>query len=630
MSILKFQNFLTESNLIELVLEGNLMATQRFLDRLLSIDNPIASVMYKAFADKKLIDKDLPQNWIDVTDKEDSITFTADRSATRLNNNPDDIYKSNRNEARIGRFTRSILNELGVKATDKEIEDFVNLYKSSKVDNSLKFQLVSGPLIKKYYLDKNYAKLTGTLGGSCMRGQDCQSYFKIYTKNPESCQLLVYLDENGKVLGRAIVWKIHKKKLYTYPNIEDFECSAEYFMDRVYVSKDSDVNKFINYAKQNGWLYKYKMTSDDEENLFFKFGDKTILGKIVVKLSRLHTREYPFVDTLTFADGDSKISNVGFALDKGEDDDEGFMMDSTNGDTSTCSNCDGNGYDDDDDSDDCRDCDGDGEVHCPKCRSTQNIICDVCDGDGSVTCDNCDGDGDVSCTNCDGGTITCRDCNGNGDNSRSVCNGDGNLGRCDDCNGEGEIECSDCKGDYVTCRNCKGEGKIVRKWGAGLRRVDCPDCRGAGKGARGQVGKEGCRCPNCSTVFGREWTNRGSISCKKCGGDGDLICKSCNGDGSAICQTCNGDGGTRCEECRWGHIRCKKCEGNGDLGKCKKCGGDGNLGDCKECRDGLIKCTKCNGSGKRDKSQKKPLCPECAGLLDLMIDNIKKGSYKLR
>lgn len=629
MSILKFQNFLTESSLIELVLEGNLMATPRFLDRLAAIDNPIAKVMHKAFADKKLIDKDLPQNWIDVTDKEDSITFTADRSATRLNNNPEDIYKSNRNEARIGRFTRSILNELGVKATDKEIEDFVNLYKSTKVDTSLKFQLVSGSLIKKYYLEKNYAKSSGTLGGSCMRHEECQKYFKIYTKNPESCQLLVYLDADDKVLGRALVWKIHKKKLYTYPNLQDFECSAEYFMDRVYVSKDSDVNKFINYAKQNGWLYKYRMTSDDQENLFLKFGDQTILGKIVVKLSRLHTREYPFVDTLTFADGDSKISNVGFTIDKGEDDDEGFIMSDTSGGTDTCS-CDGTGYDDDD-SDDCRECDGDGEVNCPKCRGTENIVCDSCGGDGDITCDQCNGDGDTPCTNCDGnGSIPCQNCDGGGTKLCSTCGGDGTLGNCTECSGAGSFDCAECKNEPLTCKNCKGEGTIVRKWGVGLRKVNCPDCRGAGKASSGETGREGCKCSTCSYVIGRNWWNKGSITCKKCNGGGELICKSCEGDGDITCQTCDGDGSKRCDDCRWGNVRCKKCNGDGQLGQCKKCKGEGSLGDCKDCDNGQVKCTKCNGSGKKDKSQKKPLCPECAGLLDEMMNSIRKGSYKLR
>lgn len=80
----------------------------------------------------------------------------------------------------------------------------------------------------------------------------------------------------------------------------------------------------------------------------------------------------------------------------------------------------------------------------------------------------------------------------------------------------------------------------------------------------------------------------------------------------------------------WGSVRCKKCNGDGQLGWCKKCNGEGSLGDCKECEGGQIKCDKCKGSGKREKSAEKPLCPECAGILDEMIDSIKKGSYKLR
>ena len=68
-------------------------------------------------------------------------------------------------------------------------------------------------------------------------------------------------------------------------------------MDRVYTSKDSDVIKFINYAKEKNWLYKWKMTADDMEGMVFRYGDKVIFGRIVVKLGRVVFRKYPFVDT---------------------------------------------------------------------------------------------------------------------------------------------------------------------------------------------------------------------------------------------------------------------------------------------------------------------------------------------
>lgn len=634
-SILKFDNFLLESKIAKLLLEGNLMASDKFLTRLSGINNNhIAIDLLKAFSDKTFIEKDLPQNWVDVTDKEDTVSFMADRGANKLGD-PELIFTSkSRNEVKVGRFARAILAELGKTVSDKDIENFVNVYKSSKVDDSKKFELVNGSLIRKYYLYSNYSKNSGSLGGSCMRGSECQRYFKIYTKNPEVCQLLVYLDEQGKVLGRALVWKIFKKELYKVADQTPFECEAEYFMDRVYTANDSDVLKFISYAKEKGWLYKQKMTSDERIGLVFKYEDQIIFGKLIVKLHRLHFNKYPFVDTLSYSNGDSMISNVGFTIDDDDDDaDEGFTMCDTDGDHESCSNCDGTGYDNNNETE-CRKCDGDGEILCPICRGTRDIICLKCDGGGDVRCTTCDGDGDVDCPDCHGGEIRCSDCNGDGYKDCNTCHGSGNMGECKACNGNGEINCPECKGLPVTCSGCKGVGEITRKWGKGTRRVKCPDCGGAGRASSGEVGKEGCRCKTCSIkhTWNKTWHNTFEISCKQCDGDGTIPCKDCKDEddpGQIECRTCNGQGQKRCTKCHWGRIDCKDCDGIGNKGKCKDCKGSGRLGKCTNCKNGRLTCDVCNGTGDRPKGSAKDLCPECAGLLDELKKDLAANRYRI-
>lgn len=633
--ISKFDSFLIESKISELLLEGNLTASDKFLSRLSRINNNIANILYKSFKDKVYIDRDLAQNWIDVTDKEDVVTFLSDRNAARVGDNSAYTARG-RNEVKIGRLARTILSDLKVKFTDKEIEEFVNLYKSSNVDTTKKFELVSGVIIKKYYLENNYAKDGGTLGGSCMRHDECQSYFKIYTKNPEQCQLLVYLDENGKVLGRALVWKISEAELYN-KDLTKFTGNVEYFMDRVYVAKDSDVNKFIEYAKDNNWLYKYKMAADDRLGMIFKYNNDTLIGKIVIKLNRLHFRDYPYVDTLNFTDGDTKISNVGFYIsdeDEDEDVDNGFIMNDTSGGREECSLCNGTGKEDTE----CIKCHGDGDVQCPECRGSGGTICSECEGDGDIKCRTCNGNGENECSVCSGeGHINCRDCSGDGDKECRTCRGEGNLGDCNDCKGEGEIECPTCKGEEVTCVTCKGEGSYTRKWGRGTRKVTCKDCDGMGKGSQGMKGEEGCKCPTCSApVYNYgwivdKWENKGVIECGKCEGNGRIECKDCYGDGTIKCKTCNGEGSKECKNCRWGFTECKDCEGNGNLGKCKNCKGKGTIGKCKTCKDGegIIKCVACDGTGERPKGQKAGKCPDCSGLLDQLIDDIKSNSYRI-
>jgi hypothetical protein len=126
----------------------------------------------------------------------------------------------------------------------KEYEDFVNLYKSSNVKSENKFELVKGEDILKYYHENSYAYQKGQLGNSCMKHDHCQDYFGIYVENPKTCNLLVYLNSRGQVLGRAIMWKVSKAP-----------CDAKYFMDRIYTSSDSDIIKFKNYANESwGWF----------------------------------------------------------------------------------------------------------------------------------------------------------------------------------------------------------------------------------------------------------------------------------------------------------------------------------------------------------------------------------------
>jgi hypothetical protein len=74
------------------------------------------------------------------------------------------------------------------------------------------FEIVEGDEIAKWYRYENYAENKGTLGNSCMRDKR-DSFFEIYTKNPEVCRMLI-LKEDDKILGRALIWKLNSFKSY--------------------------------------------------------------------------------------------------------------------------------------------------------------------------------------------------------------------------------------------------------------------------------------------------------------------------------------------------------------------------------------------------------------------------------
>ena len=82
-----------------------------------------------------------------------------------------------------------------------------------------------------------------------MRHDRCDEYLKFYKINQDKIKLLILKDpnDNTKLLGRAIVWKINE--------LDGKIVEDRYFMDRIYYMKEYYINSFINYAKEkNGYI----------------------------------------------------------------------------------------------------------------------------------------------------------------------------------------------------------------------------------------------------------------------------------------------------------------------------------------------------------------------------------------
>ena len=445
--ISKWGDFILEKKIVSLILEANCNCSGNFLLRLKPITSKskIASIIYDYFNDKEYVSNKF-QNWIDVGDRNDMISFLSDEKADKLEMDDDsEPFKAKgRGEIKIGRFARSFISDIpqhsGLNFTDKDYEEFVNLYKSTFGATSEGFSEVTGKDIRKYYNSDNYAIDKGTLGGSCMANEECEDFFDIYVKNPAVCILLVLLTSDKKVLGRALVWKLHKSP-----------SEATHFMDRVYTANDSDVNKFISYAEEKGWMYKWRMNSHYDEGLLFKYGGKSIVGKIEVKLSKCNFDQYPFVDTLTFLNIDKKtLCNVNW-------DPENYILNDTDGDDheTGCSTCNGRGEIDGE----CTACNGDGGTDCPDCSGTGKSKCMKCHGEGhshkEVECPDCSGSGKVRKLI---RNVTCQSCKGSGV-IYEICN---------KCHGEGDVKCKNCDDGVVECRVCDGVGDVED--------ADCNDC----------------------------------------------------------------------------------------------------------------------------------------------------------
>ena len=455
----RYKSFLiTEKlNQIQLLLEGGLQYSPRFTTKLedISKKSKLAQFILN-LEDDDYDDNQLTQNYIDTTEKEDSITFI---SQDRVNKSAgsDPFTMKGRTETRVGRLIRGLCSLSGRTTTDKEIEDFVNLYKSKSATGGEKWKLVKGDKIQYWYNEENYYSETGSgsLGKSCMASEDCQGFFDIYTDSP-SCQLLILLreDEEGeeKLIGRALVWKLVKRSLSTELK------TIEYFMDRIYCMKDSDEQKFKNFADEKGWLRKRGNNSNDETGMIFLLNNSQVKSRIEVNVKG-DCDEYPYMDTLKFLSASKdKLSNIGFH--------DGFVLEDTDGSCYQCDTCDGSGYSE------CPLCYGNEEVECPDCYGVGTKDCDVCDGDGSRECESCEGRGSKDCESCEGnGEINgkiCKKCKGSGEVNCAECKGGGSI-ECVKCQGRGTDDCDRCSGSgYSECPECKG----------GTSRPLCDACTG--------------------------------------------------------------------------------------------------------------------------------------------------------
>ena len=355
--IKKYNSFLLEkykSNLL-LLLEAEVYGSSDFIFKLQSLSKEkgktgeIAQSINDIIDDKSYFsDSDVKQNFFDTTDKDDKLSFIMN-SKVPEDWDPEEnaslpYTMKGRGDVKIGKIIRYLVDlinsdsgDLG-EVKDKDIENFVNAFKASKVDTSMSFKLVKGSDIAKYYNEKKYFSRTGSLGGSCM-SDESKKTFEIYTENESKVQLLIYVDKDDRIHGRAIVWKL-----------KDSPCGAKYFMDRVYINRDSDELRFKKFAEENEFLYKKKMNSYLSDNIEFVYKGKDVFGEVTVKLDG-DFKYYPFVDTLCFLDEKKKqISNL--------PSEGNYILHSVSGDCDPCGECDGDIYTNDENDILCGECCG--------------------------------------------------------------------------------------------------------------------------------------------------------------------------------------------------------------------------------------------------------------------------------
>lgn len=264
-------------------------------NRLISIINRIHDGISDDMINK--INNDSIITYVDSTNKKDTVSFIQSFKVDELIHKNKDPWTSNmRQEIKIGKLVNKLFDK---KYPAKDVEDFVNSYKASFEYNEYVdlFDIVKGSDITKYYQESNQVVKEGSnLFKSCMKYSETKKFIKCFFEpNDKTINTLVLRDkqDSDKIVGRANIWYLEKPK-------------GRIFMDRIYTNEDYLTNIFIQYAKENDFLYKSTQIYGGSVIPIVNNGNQE---KIIMETKMIPKKYeyYPYVDTLQFYNEETGI-----------------------------------------------------------------------------------------------------------------------------------------------------------------------------------------------------------------------------------------------------------------------------------------------------------------------------------
>jgi len=286
---------------LPMIIESKVEFSDKFCDVIKKIDSPLSSVILSLHN----TEKDIEKNYLDLGKGNDSISFVIDSKAKTLG----EPWKQSRNEIRVGKIVRSLIELSGESFTEKQIEEFVNKFKAVMDSKGSfdRFEIVSGEEILKYYNIDNYADFDeGQLGHSCLNNKP-HEIFDMYVMNTNVVKLVILkAPGSDKIIGRALLWQTNEGL----------------FMDRIYTSKDSDVVLFKMYADSIGAWSKELQTSSYKyrEDFHYWFNiqrnGEMKEGNITIQLDDYSFTKYPYLDTFCYYNRETgQLCNDRFEID---------------------------------------------------------------------------------------------------------------------------------------------------------------------------------------------------------------------------------------------------------------------------------------------------------------------------
>jgi hypothetical protein len=167
-----------------------------------------------------------PVNYISVSNQDN--TKISYLNSDKIEDVGEKFWNSSR---RVNIKPGAFVNKLFKGISEKEIEKFASLFKFIQTQPEFQFSIVSGHDIYKYYNYRSYAEQSSSLGNSCMKYDSCKDFLSIYVENTDKIKLLVLLNEDNLLIGRALLWETESHKI----------------MDRIYTINDE---KYANHFKK--------------------------------------------------------------------------------------------------------------------------------------------------------------------------------------------------------------------------------------------------------------------------------------------------------------------------------------------------------------------------------------------
>ena len=178
------------------------------------------------------------KNYFDlsITDKSKISYLKGDRIPENTELLFDHDYRESKGyHTKIGKLLSTYVNQLNIQK--------ISAIMSNRLMNSENIRITDN--ICKYYHEKNYANSSGQLGSSCMKNESNQNSIKLYeTFGKDIVRLLIYTDDNNKVLARSLFWqKVNK------------DGSIIQYLDRVYAINDNVSQLLYSYAESRDILH---------------------------------------------------------------------------------------------------------------------------------------------------------------------------------------------------------------------------------------------------------------------------------------------------------------------------------------------------------------------------------------